>query len=78
MIPTCPECEKAGKKPERIWEGTTITTLAHYAPTYDGDGRLISSDRNRRETAFNCSEGHHWTQVCDPQAGLTPDPKSHT
>lgn len=63
--PKCEECEKEGKKPERIYPGSTSVTDMGYAPYWDNEGNYHEHDPNVRVTGFSCSNEHRWTQNTD-------------
>jgi hypothetical protein len=59
----CPECLKAGKTPERVYDGGLSTTLMGWQPYWGTEGRRHSHDPNRKTHGFRCSNGHWWTEI---------------
>ncbi len=57
----CPTCENKRLK-SYVYPGLTTTTLAHYSPFYDKDGRYHHHDANTLTTEYHCSNGHKWTE----------------
>lgn len=64
MAPSCAECLKDGKKPDRIYPHGSSTTLMCGQSFYDGDGKYHVHDPNSIRTDYSCSNGHRWTDSC--------------
>ena len=62
----CEECKKEGKKSIVRYRGSSKTLMGGCWPFWDEDGQHHHHDPNTTTHAYECSNGHAWTEKEKP------------